>query len=83
MGTQLKDPRSEVDRMWEQVALEECQMEVTLEHKQKEQTMDIARIGKTADGKHYVAYHLGKEVSRKSTLARVAKALAAYIKGRE
>ena len=43
--------------------------------------MDIVRIEKQEDGKFYIAYHLDKEVSKKTTLAKVTKALAQYIKG--
>ncbi len=41
--------------------------------------MQIVNV--TKDGKEYVGYHLDKEITRKSTLNRVMKALTAYLKG--
>jgi len=49
------------------------------EKKQRSTTVDIVTV--TKDGKEYVGFHLSKEVTRKSTLNRVMKALTAYIKG--
>ncbi len=43
--------------------------------------MDILHVKKTEDGKAYIGYYLGKEISKKSTLSRVMKALASYVKG--
>ena len=43
--------------------------------------MDIINIYKDEAGKVYIGTYLGKEVTRKSTLAKAVKAVAAYIKG--
>jgi len=43
--------------------------------------MDIISVFKDETGKFYIGTHLGKEVTRKSTLAKAVKAVAAYIKG--